>query len=67
MMQYGQAVLDDEKMNEIADSILKKEEERKKIIDQIYDKKTIDVYKSNFKLTDKDISYDEFVKISSEK
>ena len=67
MMQYGQPVLDDEKMNEIADSILKKEEERKKIIDQIYDKKTIDVYKSNFKLTDKDISYDDFVKLASEK
>lgn len=67
MMQYGQPVLDDEKMNEIADSVLKKEEERKKIIDQIYDKKTLDVYKSNFKLTDKDISYDDFVKLASEK
>jgi len=67
MMQYGQPVLDGEKMNEIADSILKKEEERKKIIDQIYDKKTLDVYKSNFKLTDKDISYDDFVKLASEK
>ena len=67
MMQYGQPVLDDEKLTEMADSILKKEEERKKIIDQIYDQKSLDVYKANFKLTDKDISYDDFVKLASEK
>ena len=66
MMQYGQPVLDDEKLAEIADSILKKEEERKKIIDQIYDQKSLVVYKANFKLTDKDISYDDFVKLASE-
>ncbi|HIE72998.1 MAG TPA: trigger factor, partial [Flavobacteriales bacterium] len=40
MIQYGQPVLDDEKLNEIADSILKKEEERKKIVDQLYDQKS---------------------------
>ena len=67
MMQYSQPVLDDEKLAEIADSILKKEEERKKIIDQIYDQKSLVVYKANFKLTDKDISYDDFVKLASEK
>ena len=67
MMQYGQPVLDDEKLNEIADSILKKEEERKKIIDQLYDQKSLTVYKDNFKLVDKDISYDDFVKLASEK
>ena len=67
MMQYGQPVLDDEKLTEMTDSILKKEEERKKIIDQIYDQKSLVVYKANFKLTDKDISYDDFVKLASEK
>ena len=67
MIQYGQPVLDDEKLTEMADSILKKEEERKKIIDQIYDQKSLVVYKANFKLTDKDISYDDFVKLASEK
>ena len=67
MLQYGQPVLDDEKMNEIAESIVKKEDERKKIIDQIYDHKSLAVYKSNFKLIDKDISYDDFVKLASEK
>ena len=67
MIQYGQSVLDDEKLAEITDSILKKEEERKKIIDQIYDQKSLVVYKANFKLTDKDISYDDFIKLASEK
>ena len=67
MMQYGQPVLDDEKLNQIADSILKKEEERKKIIDQLYDQKSLTVYKDNFKLIDNDISYDDFVKLASEK
>jgi len=67
MMQYGQPVLDDEKLNEIADSILKKEEERKKIIDQLYDQKSLTVFKDNFKLVDNDISYDDFVKLASDK
>ncbi len=67
MIQYAQPVLDDEKLNEIADSILKKEEERKKIVDQLYDQKSLAVYKENFKLMDKDISYDDFVKLASEK
>ena len=67
MMQYGQPVLDDEKLTEMADSILKKEEERKKIIDQIYNQKSLVVYKAIFKLTDKDNSYDDFVKLASEK
>ena len=66
MIQYGQPVLDDEKLNEIADNILKKEEERKKIMDQLYDQKSLTVYKDNFKLVDNDISYDDFVKLASE-
>ena len=41
--------------------------ERKKIIDQLYDQKSLTVYKDNFKLVDKDISYDDFVKLASEK
>jgi len=67
MMQYGQPALEDEKLTEIADNILKNKEERKKIVDQLYDQKSLTVYKENFKLTDKDISYDDFVKLASEK
>ena len=67
MKQYGQPVPEDDKMNEIVASILVKEDERKKVYDQLYDIKTLEVYKENFKLTEKAISYDDFVKLASEK
>ena len=67
MQQYGQPVPQEDKMNEIVSSILKKEDERKKIYDQLYDAKSLEVYKENFKLTEKAISYDDFVKLASEK
>ncbi|MDG1718885.1 MAG: trigger factor [Flavobacteriales bacterium] len=67
MQQYGQPVPQEDKMNEIVSSILKKEDERKKIYDQLYDVKSLEVYKENFKLTEKPISYDDFVKLASEK
>ncbi len=67
MKQYGQPVPEEDKMNEIVSSILKKEDERKKIYDQLYDVKSLQVYKENFKLTEKAISYDDFVKLASEK
>jgi hypothetical protein len=54
-------------LTEIATNILKNEEERKKIYDKIFDERTLAVYKENFKLTEKSISYDDFVKLASEK
>jgi trigger factor len=67
MKQYGQAEGDDQQLTEIANNILKNEEERKKLYDQIFDKRTLAVYKEHFKLTEKSISYDDFVKLASEK
>jgi trigger factor len=67
MQQYGQPVPEQDKMNEIVASILMKEDERKKVYDQLYDQKTLEIYKENFKLTEKAISYDDFVKLASEK
>ena len=67
MQQYGQPVPSEDKMKEIVDSILVKEDERKKVYDQLYDVKSLEVYKENFKLTEKAISYDDFVKLASEK
>ena len=67
MKQYGQPVPPEDKMKEIVASILKKEDERKKVYDQLYDVKSLEVYKENFKLTEKAISYDDFVKLASEK
>ena len=67
MKQYGQPEGDDAQLNNIAENILKNEEERKKIYDQIFDERTLVVYKENFKLTEKNITYDEFVKLASGK
>jgi trigger factor len=67
MKQYGQPEGDDAQLTEIATGILKNEEEKKKIYDQIFDEKTLSVYKENFKLTEKTVTYDEFVKLASAK
>ena len=67
MKQYGQTVPNEDKMKELVSSILDKEDERKKIYNQIYDVKSLQIYKENFKLTEKAISYDDFVKLASEK
>jgi len=67
MKQYGQAEGDDAQLTDIATGIIKNEEEKKKIYDQIFDERTLTVYKENFKLTEKSISYDDFVKLASAK
>jgi len=67
MKQYGQPEGDDKQLTDIATNILKNEEERKKVYDQIFDERTLAVYKENFKLTEKSVSYDEFVKLASRK
>ena len=45
----------------------KLKEERKKISNQLFDEKTLELYKKLFKLTEKSISYDDFVKLATEK
>ena len=67
MKQYGQPESDEEQIKNIASNILKNEDEKKKIYDQIYDNRTLKVYKDNFKIVEKKISYDDFVKLASEK
>ena len=65
--QYGQPFPEDKKLDEIAAQVLTNEEERKKVYNQLYDRKTLALYKEKFKLTEKTVTYDEFVKLASEK
>ena len=58
--------IEDKKLDEIATQVISNEEERKKVYNQLYDAKTLDLYKEKFKLTEKIVSYDEFVKLASE-
>ena len=67
MQQYGQANNDDKQLSDIAENILKNEDERKKISNQLFDEKTLIIYKDLFKLNQKSISYDDFVKLATEK
>lgn len=67
MKQYGQPAGDDKQLTEIASNILKNEDEKKKLYDKIFDERTLSVYKENFKLNEKSISYDDFVKLASVK
>ena len=67
MKQYGQPFPNEDKMKEIVSSVLDKEDEKKKVYDQLYDVKSLEIYKENFKLTEKAIYYDDFVKLASEK
>ena len=64
--QYGQPAPEDKKLDEIATQVLTNEEERKKVYNQLYDAKTLMLYKEKFKLTEKTVTYDEFVKLASE-
>ena len=63
--QYGQPAPEDEKLNEIASKVLTNEDERKKVYNQLYDAKTLNLYKTQFKINDKSVTYDEFVKLAS--
>lgn len=65
--QYGQPAPEDKKLEEIAQQVLTNEDERKKIFNQLYDVKTMALYKEKFSLKNKAVSYDEFVKLATEK
>ena len=67
MMQYGQPERAPKQLDDMVNNILKNEEERKKIYDQIFDERTLVIYKKNFKLKEKSISYNDFIKLASEK
>ena len=67
MKQYGQTSTDEKKLLDISENILKNDDERKKISDQLFDERTLVIYKEIFKLKNKSISYDDFVKLASEK
>jgi trigger factor len=65
--QYGQPAPEDEKLEEIAHQVLANDEERKKVFNQLYDQKTMALYKEHFTLKNKEVTYDEFVKLATEK
>ena len=72
VMSYFQAPggeVDEEtqkRLTEIADNIMQNEEEVKRIYDQLLDTRMRDLLKSTLKLKNKDLSYEDFIKLASE-
>ena len=63
--QYGMMVPDDEEMNKHAQNVLSNQEEARKIYDSLYDQKVLNFLKDTVKIAEKEVSYDDFVKIAS--
>ena len=63
--QYGMMVPDDEEMNKYAQNVLSNQEEARKIYDSLYDQKVLNFLKDTVKIAEKEVSYDDFVKIAS--
>lgn len=57
----------EERLNQIVDSVLGNKEESTRLHDQIYDQKLMAFFKSQVHPEQKDIDYDEFVKIIAQK
>jgi trigger factor len=64
--QYGQQGMDDEMLKGIAENALKNEEEARRINDQVYNAKLLTYYKESFKVEEKEVTYDEFIKLVTE-
>lgn len=62
--RYGQTP-QEEDLNKIAKDLLMKEKEAQKIFENIYSKKVINLIKTNCKLENKEVSYNEFFGISN--
>lgn len=54
------------RLNEIVDNIMQNQEEVKRVYEQILDQRMRDLLKSTVKLRNKEISYDDFIKLASE-
>ena len=64
---FGQQEMDDKMLDQFAQNFLQKEEEVRKLYDQILDEKLMAFYQENVKLQEKEVSFDEFVKLASTK
>ena len=62
--KYGQQPQEEE-VTKIAQSLLTKEKEAQRIFENLYSKKVIELIKSNCKLENKEVSYNEFFGISN--
>lgn len=64
---YGQTNIPEEDMNRIVQSSLQNQTEYKRMADQVFSDKMLQVFKENAQMEEKEVSFDEFVQIMEEK
>lgn len=64
---FGQGDVDDAMLEQFAQNFLQREEEVRKTFDQIMDERMMEFYKNTVKLQEKEVTFDEFVKLASTK
>ncbi len=67
MAMYAQLNFGDEELNNILIEALKNKEEYQKMADQVFMKKLINLFKSKVSLETKELSYEDFVTLATEK
>ncbi|MEE4176642.1 MAG: trigger factor [Bacteroides sp.] len=67
MRQYGQENVEQELIDGFVKNIMQNQEEIKKVYDDLFDKKLLALYKEKLKLNEVEISFDDFVKLVTEK
>lgn len=67
MAQYGQVIDDESYLEKSANEILQKEESMRDIYQQVMDIKLMQLYKEILSLKNKEVTFDEFVKIATGK
>ncbi|MCF8332300.1 MAG: trigger factor [Bacteroidales bacterium] len=70
-MQMGMPQSDNEELNEqmeqIVNSVMQNEKETNRIYDELYERKIGDLFKEKITINEKNISYDDFVKLAQDK
>ncbi len=64
---YGQQELPDDMLNNFVQNFLQNEEQVRKLYDELLEAKLITFYRNTVKLQEKEVSFDEFVKLASSK
>lgn len=67
LKMYGQTSIPEETLQQIAMSALQNQEEYNRLSYQVFTDKMLDIFKNNVKLNEKEVTFDEFVDIITEK
>lgn len=67
LRQYGQENVEQEMIDGFVKNIMQNQDEMKKVYDDLFDKKLLALYKEKLSLNEVEISFDDFVKLVTEK